>query len=145
MVISIAVQATAWCDYVNAYNLAMKNHTITWFWIIRNLSVFLKKPSDFKNGPLSGTGEGEIPGTSFLNSITKSTERLAQASCFCWTDPFFGYLFFCFLVNQSLKLVESHKCAFKICSLRHGSSWCLVKLLLITGLSAVMIFSIYTF
>lgn len=24
MVISIAVQATAWCDYVNAYNLAMK-------------------------------------------------------------------------------------------------------------------------
>lgn len=26
MVIFVAVQVTAWCDYVNAYNLAMKNH-----------------------------------------------------------------------------------------------------------------------
>lgn len=40
----VAVQVTAWCDYVNAYNLAMKNHTIMGSQIICNMSGFLKSP-----------------------------------------------------------------------------------------------------
>lgn len=145
MVISIAVQVTAWCDYVNTYDLAVKDHTIMRSWIIHNLSLFLKKTSDFKKDPLSGSRRGGDSWDFLFKFYKQINWKIGTSFLLLLNWPDFWLPLFCFLAHQSLRLVESPKCAFKICSLRHGSFWCLVKLLLITGLSAVMIFLIYTF
>lgn len=57
--------------------------------------------------------------------MTNWIERLGQSSGTMMT--IFGYPFFCFLANQSIRcVVKSTQYVFKLFSLRDGSFWCII-------------------